>query len=189
MRRSVRTQCPCRKVEAEFFVGMPPKQTKRKRTRKSRTAVISDSESSDSDQAPQGKPVDQEEQPEEGITQDVRESDDSDDDEPQIPEIHLSTGDAAAHAQEAPAPTFTTQQAEKFIDESTRASFRQLWMQSLTDEFGDQLDELRKSDPRFSDPSSASIYLPLLIDSLAFSSEVLGDHAEQVDLVMPNTTD
>lgn len=168
---------------------MPPKPAKRRRTRKSRTAVISDSESSDSDQAPQEKPVDQEEQPEEGPTQDVRESDDSDDDEPPIPEIQLATGDTSARAQEAPAPQFTAQQAEKVIDESTRASFRQLWMQALTDEFGDELDELRKSDPRFSDPSSASIHLPLLIDSLAFSSEVLGDHADQVELVMPNTTD
>lgn len=166
---------------------MPPKPGKRKRTRKSRTAVASDSESSASEQPVSYKSADVEEQ--EGV--DLRESDLSEDEAP-VPEIRLGhDAPVPAHvrARTVPEPRNDIKQAEALLDERTRDAFRQLWMQSLTDEFGDELDALRKNDPRFSDADSAAAHLPLLIDALSSGSEVLAGHADQVALVMRETTD
>ena len=123
---------------------MPPKPAKRKRSRKSRTAVSSDSESSANEQPVIEKNAEVDDQD----NVDLRESDLSD--EAPMPEIRLGKEAAApapapahAHPRSAPEAHYDTKQAEVLLDERTREAFRQLWMQSLTDEFDDELDALR----------------------------------------------
>ena len=100
------------------------------------------------------------------------------------PLIHVPTGD-----DEAPVDTYTpkirvgnrmatlTPQAiSDELHEKQKESFHSLWMQSLTEEFGNELDELRQNDPRLSsgpaNATNATARLPLLIDALSFGSEV-----------------
>lgn len=100
------------------------------------------------------------------------------------PVIHMPTGD-----DEDPTDTYTPktrvggrlasltpETISEELKEKQQASFRSLWMQALTEEFGNELDQLRQNDPRLSSESAgtsnATGRLPLLIDALSFGSEV-----------------
>jgi len=188
---------------------MPPKRTKRRRVRKSRTAAVSSSSSSSSDEeSPVGvEPVAAPAKDDVGDSSDessaadsssgdssddgVSEMDDSDiseaDGGPEAPALHLAEEKAGATPRRArPAgrvAAMSEAQAGAELDEKQREAFRSLWMQGLTESFGDELDALRQNDERLQNSSSsrATGRLPLLIDALTAGSEAYTD-AEEVAL-------
>ena len=204
----------------------PPRRPKRKRVRKTRTAVISSSESSSSDEQVPAKSPDAPKRPspsaqrtpagpKDGYDSDSgselghddldtaqRERDLNDlADALSPPLIHVPTGD-----DDAPVDTYTPktrvgsrvttlppQAISDELREKQKESFRSLWMQALTDEFGNELDEQRQNDPRLSsgpaNATNATARLPLLVDALSFGSEVYSQAPTAADEADHDTVD
>ncbi|WFD29129.1 hypothetical protein MSPP1_000134 [Malassezia sp. CBS 17886] len=78
------------------------------------------------------------------------------------------------------------------LQEKRKTAFRTLWMQALTEGFGDELDALRSNDVRLQEDkrpsSSASARLPLLINALGFGGAMLTDAeaADDLELALPS---
>ena len=197
----------------------PPRRPKRKRVRKSRTAVVSSSDSSSEDEkaAPEAPhsvspkahshALPQEEQEKKGgyatdsgseFDQEAADTEENDADFSDLrdalspPTLRLHTegndeeGDVALPKTRVGGrlANLSAQSISQELEEKQHASFRTLWMQALTEEFGNELDQMRQvclflltqNDARLSSESAgasnATARIPLLIDALSFGSEV-----------------
>ncbi|WFD05361.1 hypothetical protein MVES1_000691 [Malassezia vespertilionis] len=174
------------------------RRPKRKRVRKSRTAVVSSSDSSSSDEsaaptlakssAPARGGDDSDASvgfDEESNEHDVQVLDDAVLEEGlEPPTLHLSFDEGPETSRrnttkrlaDDQMAMLTTESISEQLQQKQRNTFRTLWMQAVTEEFGDELDAMRQDDPRLSTEttttSSATSRLPLLIDALSFGSEV-----------------
>ena len=207
-----------------------PRRPKRKRVRKSRTAVVSSDDDS-SDEAPPNTQSSLHKQPSSPHTTDsevapgyATDTSSDFDAEPDDHALDFDVGgsdeiDAPAvdlphdaKANEARPPrrvvggrlaSMTADEISRELHTKQRAAFHSLWMKALTDEFADELDQIRQvcrvavrraltqTDTRLVEDTSSSAAtsrLPLLIDSLSFGSEVFpsGRGAQdQVNLALP----
>lgn len=195
------------------------KRPKRKRSRKVRTAVVSSEESSDEDNGVKAKsapppssssssssdfsdnekdatlnePFDDE------PVHDALDLDDDVDDELAPPTLALSKREHAKNVHR-PAKTFVGDRLSRMrpeqmaaeLDEKQRKAFHALYMQSLTEGFDNELDQIRQSDVRLAEdtnPSQATGRVALLVDALSFGSEMftnMRDASREVSLALPS---
>lgn len=210
----------------------PPRRPKRKRVRKSRTAVISSSESSSSDEGTPAKPAEtlQDTSPkaatlslpvdkggydsdsDSDVERDPVELEKNEEDLADVqdalspPIVHVPTGDDEEDMEtlsrtrvDGPLASRAPETVSDELRAKQHASFRALWMQALTDEFGNELDHMRQTDPRLGGESAggshATARLPLLIDALSFGSEVFSgapsgaadnhDTVDEISMALP----
>lgn len=203
------------------------RRPKRKRSRKTRTAVVSSDESSLEDTIPNAsKPSSStssssssdtenddddshmqsftdknecrfdEEEPNENIL-DIN---DNDTDEQGPPIISLpkhsnsSTETQTKTWVDGPINSMRPDDLASILDEKMKNQFHSLYMQSLTEDFEDELDHIRQNDVRLAEDtitSQATGRMTLLVDALSFGSEVFtNSHASShhVALAMPKDT-
>lgn len=192
----------------------PPRRVKRKRVRKARTAIASSSDSSEEDEPKTNAVV---ETPA-AVPEEKPDASDTDSDLAEeaewgalegalsppvlaLPEEEEEEEGESKHTPVRVGSRVATLAPEAITDElkaKQHASFRTLWMQALTEEFGDELDNIRQTDPRLSNPatgaSAATARLPLLIDALSFGSEVFArpegadDAVDEMQMALPAET-
>lgn len=157
----------------------PPRRPKRKRVRKSRTAVVSSSDSSSEDEkaAPEvpqrvspkahsHAPSQQEQEKKGGYASDSgsefdQEAADTEENDADFSDLRdaLSPPTLRLHAEsndeegDVTLPktrvggrlaNLSAQSISQELEEKQHASFRSLWMQALTEEFGNELDQMRQ---------------------------------------------
>lgn len=138
---------------------------------------------------------------EEEPNENVLDIDDNDTDEPEPPIILLpkhstsSTETPAKTWVNGPINSMRPDDLGPILDEKLKKQFHSLYMQSLTEDFENELDHIRQNDVRLAEDtntSQATGRMSLLVDALSFGSEVFTNSrasSRHVALALPKGTD
>jgi len=184
------------------------RRPRRKRARKVRTAVVSSSEDSSNDEKPSRKSssesssdssdsevsdaqmshnFDQEPDNDHDLDLDDEYTHEDTLEAPKIPLPSKYVGesepsDRARTIVGGRLSTMTSTEISEELQEKQRTALRSLYMQTLTEEFDDELDALRQHDPLLVDDtntSPATGRMALLIDALSYGYETLADSKQR----------